>query len=158
MKAATKISIALLFGSGLILAGCNPAGAIPTSQPAEIEPQKTTAVVSNPTSTGTMVAAAPSQTGDSTETPQIAQNPVIPTRQNELADKEYNWNQLLLPDDILPIYEPEFAAADQALYSDDELVIGVEINGEAKAYSIGVLNRREMVNDTVGGTPVLVTW
>ena len=34
----------------------------------------------------------------------------------------------------------------------------VAINGEAKAYAIGPLNGREMVNDTVGGTPVLVTW
>jgi hypothetical protein len=39
-----------------------------------------------------------------------------------------------------------------------ELVIGLEINGEAKAYAIGPLNSREMVNDTVGGVPVLVTW
>ena len=155
MKTAMKNSIALLFGSILILAGCNPVGA---SQPAANEPEKTTAIVQKPTSAGTAVAATPSIIVDFTETPQIAPRPVIPTRQNDLADQEYFWNQLLRPDDILPIYDPEFAAAEQSPYSDDELVIGVEINGEAKAYSIGVLNRREMVNDTVGGTPVLVTW
>ena len=40
----------------------------------------------------------------------------------------------------------------------DRLVIGVAINGEAKAYAVGPLNSREMVNDTVGGVPILVTW
>jgi len=27
-----------------------------------------------------------------------------------------------------------------------------------RAYAIGPLNQREMVNDTVGGVPLLVTW
>jgi hypothetical protein len=39
-----------------------------------------------------------------------------------------------------------------------ELVIGVEINCESRAYPVGPLNRREMVNDVVGGVPILVTW
>ncbi len=61
-------------------------------------------------------------------------------------------------DDIAPIYEPEFVPADQSGYSDSELVMGVEIGDEAKAYPIGLLNRREMVNDEMGGIPYLVTW
>jgi hypothetical protein len=36
--------------------------------------------------------------------------------------------------------------------------MGVEIGDEAKAYPIGLLNRREMVNDEMGGIPYLVTW
>jgi hypothetical protein len=36
--------------------------------------------------------------------------------------------------------------------------MGLEINGEARAYPIGIMRIREMVNDDVGGTPVLVTW
>ena len=36
--------------------------------------------------------------------------------------------------------------------------MGLAINGEAKAYPVEVLNFREMVNDVVGGVPVLVTW
>jgi hypothetical protein len=36
--------------------------------------------------------------------------------------------------------------------------MGVEFNGEAHAYSITVLERREIVNDVVGGIPILVTW
>lgn len=84
----------------------------------------------------------------------------IPPFDHKLAEGEYHWNQLLPRDGIRPIYEDElqFAPADEAPYSDDELVIGVEINGEARAYAIGPLNSREMVNDTVGGVPILVTW
>ena len=40
----------------------------------------------------------------------------------------------------------------------EDLVIGVTINRESKAYPIGPLNFREMVSDVVGGVPVLVTW
>jgi hypothetical protein len=47
------------------------------------------------------------------------------------SEPEYTWSQLLGRDDILPIYEPEFVPADQAGYSDAELVMGVEIDGEA---------------------------
>jgi hypothetical protein len=65
---------------------------------------------------------------------------------------------LLSRDSIRPIYEPEFVPAAEAGYNDSELVMGVEINGEAKAYLITVLNRREMVNDELGGVPILVTW
>lgn len=82
----------------------------------------------------------------------------IPQSDNELGEVEFHWNQLLARDAIAPIYEPRFTTAGQAPYDDNELVIGVEINGEAKAYAIGPLNSREMVNDTVGGVPILVTW
>ena len=71
--------------------------------------------------------------------------------------KTYTIRQLLQRDGIRPIYKPEFSANPDA-YADDELVMGVEIKGDARAYSVSFLNRREMVNDVVGGTPVLVTW
>ena len=71
---------------------------------------------------------------------------------------EYTWSQLLSHDAIRPIYDPEFVSADQAGYEDGELVMGLTIDGEAKAYPVGLLNTREMVNDELGGTPILVTW
>lgn len=72
------------------------------------------------------------------------------------ADAEYV--QLRRPDDIRPIYAPDFTAPAQAALPDDELVIGLSINGDARAYPAGILYTRELVNDTVGGTPVLVSW
>lgn len=69
-----------------------------------------------------------------------------------------DFHQLLLPDDIPPIYDPQFVSAADADLPDDELVIGSSINGDARAYPAGILYTREMVNDVVGGVPVLVTW
>ncbi len=66
--------------------------------------------------------------------------------------------QLLLPDDIPPIYDPQFVPAAAVRLPDDELVIGSSVNGDARAYPAGILYTREMVNDVVGGVPVLVTW
>jgi hypothetical protein len=41
---------------------------------------------------------------------------------------------------------------------EDELILGVAIDGQAKAYPITVLRSREMVNDELAGIPLLVTW
>jgi hypothetical protein len=68
------------------------------------------------------------------------------------------FRQLLPKDAIRPIYEPRFAPGKLTSLDREELVIGVEINEESKAYPIGPLRAREMVNDVVGGVPVLVTW
>lgn len=40
----------------------------------------------------------------------------------------------------------------------EKLVIGVEINGEAKAYPIQLISYHHQVLDTVGGKPVMVTY
>ncbi len=68
------------------------------------------------------------------------------------------FRQLIPRDAINPIYRPRFIPAESAALNPEELVIGVAINGESKAYPVGPLNRREMVNDVVGGVPILVTW
>ena len=81
-----------------------------------------------------------------------ADGPVAPG----FSDADYV--QLLRPDDIPPIYAPEFVASSQASLPDDELVIGLSVNGDARAYPAGILYTREMVNDVVGSVPVLVTW
>ena len=65
------------------------------------------------------------------------------------------------PRDTIPaILKPEFARMDDASewMEPDELVLGVEIEGDARAYPIRILSRHEVVNDVVGGTPVAVTW
>ena len=41
---------------------------------------------------------------------------------------------------------------------DNEPVQTVDINGEVKAYPLGILIWHEIVNDTVGGVPVVVTY
>jgi len=62
------------------------------------------------------------------------------------------------PDSIAPVYSPEYVGSQDAPLSPDELVMGVEINGEARAFPVGLMRNREMGNDTIGGVPVLVSW
>ena len=67
----------------------------------------------------------------------------------------------LLPFDAIPaIDDPRFysAAEADAEYDDDELVMGVTINGESKAYSTSHLDSHEIVNDMLGGRKNAVTW
>ena len=73
-------------------------------------------------------------------------------------DLPAGFRQLLRRDAILPIYDPSFVRYEQVDWSDDTLVIGIAIDGEAKAYPISFLNRREMVIDSLAGIPLLVTW
>lgn len=69
-----------------------------------------------------------------------------------------SFRQLLPRDGIPPIYHPKFVAAADSEWTDSTLVIGVELDGDARAYSVPYLNRREMVIDRVAGIPVLVSW
>jgi hypothetical protein len=67
----------------------------------------------------------------------------------------------LLPRDAIPaIDDPTFLSVEEAdeQYEPDELVIGVEFDGDARAYSIPLLSSHEIVNDTVGGRKIAVTW
>jgi len=64
------------------------------------------------------------------------------------------------PKDGIPsIDNPIFAEIqDSHFMSDSDTVIGLEINGDAKAYPLFILVWHEIVNDKVGGTPVSVTY
>ncbi|MCF0050272.1 DUF3179 domain-containing protein [Dyadobacter sp. LJ53] len=48
--------------------------------------------------------------------------------------------------------------ASQNKVKDDRLVIGVEVNGEAKAYPIQFIGYHHQVRDVLGGKPVIVTY
>ena len=63
-------------------------------------------------------------------------------------------------DGIPAILNPELIPADQAeaQMEPDERVLGVSIDGDHRAYPLNLLSRHEIVNDTVGGVPVAVTW
>ena len=73
-----------------------------------------------------------------------------------------NLDQLLNggpPKDGIPsIDKPQFNHSLDTPFSEDELVIGVIINGEAKAYPLGIMNWHEIVNDTVGGVNISVSY
>ena len=67
---------------------------------------------------------------------------------------------ILGKDGIPSIDNPQFLKGEEAdnQMLETERVIGVSINGDHRAYSLNMLSRHEIVNDTVGGVPVAVTW
>lgn len=59
---------------------------------------------------------------------------------------------------IRPITNPTFVSADEAQIEDDSYVLGVVIDGQARAYSLNLLNRHEVVNDKIGDVAYAVVW
>ncbi|MDJ0768240.1 MAG: DUF3179 domain-containing protein [Ilumatobacter sp.] len=63
------------------------------------------------------------------------------------------------PDGIPPVDEPRFLQpADVDFLAENEPVLALEIDGDARAYPVQILTWHEIVNDTVGGVPVSVTY
>ena len=63
------------------------------------------------------------------------------------------------PDGIPPIDSPNFVpTSDVDFLTDDEAVVSVEIDGDARAYPVQILIWHEIVNDEIGGIPVSVTY
>ncbi len=64
------------------------------------------------------------------------------------------------PDGIPSIDSPKFTTVDQAegFMSDNDLILGVNINGDVRGYPLQILVWHEIVNDNVGGTPIAVTY
>ena len=58
-------------------------------------------------------------------------------------------------DGIPPLRNPEMISAESADYlNDDNIVFGIEINGDARAYPKRILAWHEMFTDTIGGVPI----
>lgn len=58
------------------------------------------------------------------------------------------------------ITQPKIVESKASSVSDNELVIGVIVDGKARAYPINQLTgpRREIINDTLANTPIAATW
>ena len=94
-----------------------------------------------------------------TPTPSALYNaPEIPLLEQRALMNVARIDQLISFDGIRPIYRPLFVNAVDADMEPDDLVIGIAIADEAKAYPVGVLRFREMVNDEISGIPILVSW
>jgi hypothetical protein len=64
------------------------------------------------------------------------------------------------PDGIPPIEDPVFLPVidNIDILDPDESVVALEIDGDARAYPVRAMIWHEIVNDTVGGVPVTVTY
>ncbi len=59
---------------------------------------------------------------------------------------------------VSSVGEPRFSQADGAWIRDSDRVLGVIVENDVRAYPVKMLDRHEIVNDVIGGTPVAVTY
>ena len=57
-----------------------------------------------------------------------------------------------------PYDAPVFGSADAVRLDPDDKVLAVTIDGQARAYPIRTMGYHHIVNDTVGGVPIAVTY
>jgi hypothetical protein len=64
------------------------------------------------------------------------------------------------PDGIPSVDNPKFVSVKEAngFLGDSDLILGLNINGEIRAYPLQILVWHEIVNDKVGGVPLVVTY
>lgn len=130
-------------------------------------------------------SAQPTTAPDLTIPPVASSAPTQPPSPTVIPDPQKQDLEIvtLLPFDAIPaVLDPVFISAkeadaklaellegrsrrdaDNALLAggsdpDDALVLGVSIEGDSRAYYVPTLSRVEIVNDTVGGQPLAVTW
>ena len=148
--------LALLSIAGFFLAACGA-----TRESADTTDPEPPAV--SP-SLDSLESELPVQSADPEQTESPEEQAINPTVAPDLINPRnfvfdsYLPPQLIPLDGIRPVYDPRFVEAIDAPLHDDELVIGVSLEGESKAYPITVLRFREMVNDELGKLPILVTW
>ena len=72
----------------------------------------------------------------------------------------YSQIKFVIPRDNIPsIDAPKFVAPSEAAWLKEvEPVVSLDIDGDARAYPLQILTWHEIVNDTVGGVPVSVTF
>ena len=79
----------------------------------------------------------------------------------KMSIEEFN-PRIAVPVSLPAIVEPESVDVVEAtrLLSESELVLGVVVGGEPRAYPINMLNgpRREIINDKLGGQAIAATW
>jgi hypothetical protein len=155
--------------TALLVAACAPVGGPGDATP-PAEPQPPAAP-----------APAPAETPPGAETPPTGETPPgdetapPPTPRGQLRVPQLGWqtdfsiasvdfSEIISggpgKDGIPSIDEPRFESlADAREWQDDRApVIALEVNGEARAYPLSILMWHEIVNETLGGVPIVVTF
>ncbi len=73
-------------------------------------------------------------------------------------DLPEGFEQILPRGRIAAITEPIFVPGSSADIGDKAWVLGVVIDGRARAFSLNLLNHHEVVNDQAGETPYAAVW
>jgi hypothetical protein len=153
----TLIQLALLI---LLLAGCSTGNQLKSIEP--------TYSPKNVNISGGIAFTEEGKDGPSTPVEDTTPSPAAASFEqnygpNEISERDLSELEIvtLLPPDAIPaLTNPDYYSVKEANqeYFPDELVIGVEFNGDARAYAVSLLSSHEIVNDTVGGIRLAVTW
>ncbi len=142
------------------LAATACAGSDPGEPPAAAtQPPATEAATATASSTPPPDATQPPATDTPTPRATPTQPPATATPPEE-GDISSQIVTLLRPDAIPAIDNPSFLSAEEAdeQLRPIDLVIGVSVDGEHRAYGAAFLSGHEIVNDTLGGRAIAVTW
>lgn len=98
----------------------------------------------------------------------LPESSVVPERlQNSALNVDYSQSTVELDlvlsggpgkDGIPALTNPEFEPIEESIVAEDTQVIVVENEGEVKVYPYSILVWHEIVNDTVGGKPLAITF
>ena len=93
------------------------------------------------------------------DVPSALDNPSDPVFPDPLIDLDHLVSGGPPPDGIPPIDHPTFQPADQVDWLEDrEPLLSLTVGGETRGYPLQVMTWHEIVNDTIDGTPVTVTY
>ena len=145
VKRYLAIAISMLIAFGLTCAAPKEPEEHPASGDVTITvPPAAPTASSSLIHTPTTPSAVPSRRG-SVRLADDRSAPIVPVVPRDLISAVFN-----------PVHIRSAEVGEQV--GESSLVIGVSIGSESVAYSVSYLSSREIVNDTVGGTPIAVTW
>ena len=160
MTRATAAAVAaLVLGlAALACGGSDPEPPAAPTQPPATETPATAVTDSAEPATETPAPATESAATEPAAT--AASTPAEPEEARDPGDPDLEIVTLLPPDAIPAIDNPRFVTAEEAdrQIALSDLVIGVSIDGEHRAYGAAFLSAHEIVNDTLGGRAIAVTW
>ena len=135
-----------------------PKPGAPAADEAEPTPESTAAAPAEATTTVSADAGAPIRSTPREDVPSALRDPENPDHPEPLVD--LSEIQGVVPPDRIPALEdPAFEPAGSVDWLPPvEPVLALEINGDARAYPLRIMTRHELVNGTVGGVPVTVSY
>lgn len=68
------------------------------------------------------------------------------------------FQQIIARGEIAAITQPTFVTASEARIAGDARILGVVVEGQARAFSLNLLNYHEVVNDSIGETDYAAVW
>jgi Protein of unknown function (DUF3179) len=120
----------------------------------------TLGVVSSVMDEDSNISPSPSSSSPSLSSPSSSSPTVSAQEENSIVPLDQIVGGGPPRDGIPSIDNPRFVSVQEAdeFIEDGEFVVGLNINGDIRAYPLQILVWHEIVNDNVGGVPVAVTY